>query len=119
MRVTHGEEETRGGHTGPPGAGGVLPRAGVNYTGTSTPADPSSGTRRIHALLRVSVTLPSQAHTQCVCLSAGKLLGHVRLFCNPRALQPTRLLCPRDFPGKRTAVGCLFPLQQTLHLMHT
>ena len=26
-------------------------------------------------------------------------------------LQPTRLLCPRDFPGKNTGVGCHFLLQ--------
>ena len=24
----------------------------------------------------------------------------------PHGLQPTRLLCPRDFPGKSTGVGC-------------
>ena len=24
----------------------------------------------------------------------------------PQGLQPTRLLCPRDFPGKSTGVGC-------------
>ena len=29
----------------------------------------------------------------------------------PRGLQPTRLLCPWDFPGKNTAVGCHFLFQ--------
>ena len=29
----------------------------------------------------------------------------------PYGLQPTRLLCPWDFPGKRTGVGCHFLLQ--------
>ena len=29
----------------------------------------------------------------------------------PCRLQPTKLLCPRDFPGKNTGVGCHFPLQ--------
>ena len=28
----------------------------------------------------------------------------------PHGLQPTRLLCPWDFPGKNTGVGCHFPL---------
>ena len=28
-----------------------------------------------------------------------------------RGLQPTRLLCPWDFPGKNAGVGCLFLLQ--------
>ena len=32
----------------------------------------------------------------------------------PRVLQPTRLLCPWDFPGKSTRVGCHFLLQVTL-----
>ena len=29
----------------------------------------------------------------------------------PHGLQPTRLLCPLDFPGKSTGVGCQFLLQ--------
>ena len=29
----------------------------------------------------------------------------------PHGLWPTRLLCPRDFPGKNTGAGCHFPLQ--------
>ena len=29
----------------------------------------------------------------------------------PHGLQPTRLLCPWDFPGKNTGVGSHFPLQ--------
>ena len=29
----------------------------------------------------------------------------------PRGLQPTRLLCPWDFPGKNTGVGCHALLQ--------
>ena len=44
---------------------------------------------------------------------------YVRLFrCSvvsnslqPDGLQPTRLLCPWDFPGQKTAVGCHFLLQ--------
>ena len=27
-------------------------------------------------------------------------------------LQPARVLCPWDFPGENTVVGCLFPLQE-------
>ena len=30
---------------------------------------------------------------------------HVQLFATPWAV-PTRLLCPRDSPGRNTAVGC-------------
>ena len=29
----------------------------------------------------------------------------------PQGLWPTRLLCPRDFPGKSTGMGCHFLLQ--------
>ena len=34
----------------------------------------------------------------------------------PHGLQPTRLLCPWDFPGKDTGVGCYFLLQGMLKL---
>ena len=37
------------------------------------------------------------------------LLSHVRLFAIP--MDPTRLLCLWDFPGKNTGMGCHFPLQ--------
>ena len=39
-----------------------------------------------------------------------KSLSRVRLY-RPRGLQPTRLLCPWDFPSKSTGVGCHFLLQ--------
>ena len=38
-----------------------------------------------------------------------KLLNCVRL--RPHGLQPMRLLCPWNFPGKNTGVGCPFLLQ--------
>ena len=47
--------------------------------------------------------------------SKVKLLSRVQLFATPWS--PTRLLCPWDFPGKNTGVGChfllpeIFPLQ--------
>ena len=41
------------------------------------------------------------------------LLSHsvVSDSSRPHGLQPTRLLCPWDFPGKSTGVGCHFLLQ--------
>ena len=43
----------------------------------------------------------------------------------PHGLQPTRLLCPWDFPGENTGVGChfllqgIFPIQESNpHLLH-
>ena len=56
-----------------------------------------------------------------VVISEVKSLRCVRLFATP----PTRLLCPWDFPGKSTGVGChallqgIFPTQgSNLGLLH-
>ena len=38
-------------------------------------------------------------------------LSHIRLFVTPWTVQPARLFCPWDFPGKDTGVGCHFLLQ--------
>ena len=35
----------------------------------------------------------------------------VPTLCDPMHWRPTRLLCPWDFPGKNTGVGCHFLLQ--------
>ena len=50
---------------------------------------------------------------------------HSRLTVRPHGLQPARLLCPPDFPGKNTRAGCQFLLQGTFttqesnpHLLH-
>ena len=37
----------------------------------------------------------------------------------PHGLQPTRLLCPRDFPGRNTGVGCHFLLQGIVSTQET
>ena len=49
-----------------------------------------------------------------MCLSRSfnvKLLSRVWLFAIPWTVKPTRLLHPRNFPGRSTGVGCLFLLQ--------
>ena len=53
-----------------------------------------------------------------------QLLSHVQLFATLWTV-PARLLCPRDFPGKNTRMGCHFLLQGmflteglTPHLLH-
>ena len=43
--------------------------------------------------------------------AAAKSLQSCLTLCDPRGLQPTRLLHPRDSPGKNTGVGCHFLLQ--------
>ena len=67
-----------------------------------------------------NTTLLKQLH----CLVAKSCLT----FLRPHGLQSTRLLCPWDFPGKNTGVGCHFLLQgifptqgsnsSLLHLLH-
>ena len=37
-----------------------------------------------------------------------ELLSSFWLFCSPMDCSPVRLLCPWDFPGKNTGVGCHF-----------
>ena len=44
----------------------------------------------------------------CLVLSVTQLC---LTLCDPPGLQSTKLLCPWDFPGKNTGVGCHFLLQ--------
>ena len=44
----------------------------------------------------------------CYCRAACCWLTQSCLTLRPRGLQPARLLCPWDFPGKNTGVGCHF-----------
>ena len=47
----------------------------------------------------------------CVCVCAG-MLSHCSVSdLLPHGLQPARLLCPRESPGKNAGVGCHAPLQ--------
>ena len=43
-----------------------------------------------------------------VCMLSSSVVSN---SLRPHRLQPTRLLCPWDFPGKNTEVGCHFLLQ--------
>ena len=44
---------------------------------------------------------------ECVCFSHSVMSNSLQ----PHGLQPARFLCPWDFPGKNTEVGCHFLLQ--------
>ena len=53
----------------------------------------------------------------------GLVVKSCPTLCHP--MEPTRLLCPWDFPGKNTGVGCHFLLQRIFltqglnsHLLH-
>ena len=48
----------------------------------------------------------------CLCALSG-------LTLRPHGLQPTRLLCPWDFPDKNTGVGCHFLLQGILPIQRS
>ena len=52
------------------------------------------------------------ASKPCAGLGCAKLLSHVQLFVIPWT--PARLLCPWDFPGQNTGVGCHSLLQGIL-----
>ena len=58
--------------------------------------------------------LPCLEELVCVCVVVVRLCDP--MDCSPlgsfvRGISQARLLCPLDFPGKNTGVGCLFLLQ--------
>ena len=50
----------------------------------------------------------------CVCVLSHPVIPD---FLQPHGLQPTRFLCPWDFPGKNTGVGCLHFFRGSSHLV--
>ena len=57
----------------------------------------------------------SQDHTEScnkvIIMNCGGLISRSCLtLLQPHGLEPTRLPCRRDFPGKNTGVGCHFLL---------
>ena len=57
----------------------------------------------------VTTFLPSlQLYHWCECLRCLSVMSN---SLQSHGLQPARLLCPRNFPGKNAGVGCHFPLQ--------
>ena len=56
----------------------------------------------------VNVTSFNFQNNPCCCQVASVMSDSVR----PHGLQPTRLLCPWDSPGKNTGVGCHFLLHE-------
>ena len=58
---------------------------------------------------------PSGSHLFIRCLVMVQSLSRAPLL-RPLGLQPTRLLCPWDSPGKNTGVGCHVLLHKTLRI---
>ena len=63
---------------------------------------------KISPSLYVCVCIPEHGDKiRCCCLVAKSCL----ILWRPHGLQPAKLLCPCDSPGKNTGVGCHFLLQ--------
>ena len=58
----------------------------------------------VHGIVQVRIL-------EWVAAAAAKSLQSCPTLCDPVDSQPTRLLCPRDSPGKNAGVGCHFLLQ--------
>ena len=60
-----------------------------------------------------SVINPLSFLSGCQSLGSVRMFGHSAMSdLRPQGLQPTRLLCPWDFPGKNTIMGCHFLFQE-------
>ena len=75
----------------------------------SNPMDCPPGSS-IHGIFRATV-LEWGAIAFSPITSCCPVVSVVSDFVQPHGLQPTRLLCPWDSPGKNTGVGCHFLLQ--------
>ena len=81
------------------------------------------GQKSVNSLLScVCVCVCARAHTRGACTLSHSVASD---SLQPHGLQPARLLCPWNFPGKNTGVGChfllqeIFPIQESnLHLLH-
>ena len=69
---------------------------------------PAVATSLFSTRLVSTIFLDSVCVCVCVCVSHSVMSGSLQLH----GLQPTRLLCPWDYPGKNTEVGCHFLLLQ-------
>ena len=71
-----------------------------------------SGSKEILSLQQMTSlgVLKDSAFHRLYCLEFCQLLSRVSL--QPHGLQPTRLLCQQNSPGKNTGVGCHFLLQE-------
>ena len=49
----------------------------------------------------------------CKATVCAPLFSHDQLFMTSQTVEPTRLLCPWNFPCKNIGVGCHFLLQQS------
>ena len=110
------------------------PLPDIRGSGPAALPAPCSGHRETYEVLYAHHALPSlfaftqavpSAWNACHRCSVASVVSYSR---RPQGLQPARLLCPWDSPGKNTAVGChallqgIFPTQGSnlclLRLLH-
>ena len=84
-----------------------------NHIDGSPPGSPVPGI--FQARTRSGLPFPSPMHDSEKWKWSRSVLSNSSL---PHGLQPTRLLCPWDFPGKSTGVGCHCLLHDT-HQVNT
>ena len=51
-------------------------------------------------------------HFFCLIMISSEVVQSCPTLCNLHGLEPARLLCPWDFPGKSAGAGCHFLLQE-------
>ena len=89
-------------------------RMGAVSCNVSLSAPPPKGSFLYHSFLDTlfsslkNVCVPQRDTLLCMCARSLQLCP---TLCDPHGLQPTKLLCPWDSPGKNTAVGCHALLQ--------
>ena len=66
-------------------------------------------------IINTVVSTPSRLFSVHLCAVCSQLLSCVWLFATPWTEAP-RLLCPWDFPGKNTGVGCHFLLHLQIYI---
>jgi len=71
----------------------------------------SSFTRKIRGLYQMVYTILFSYYGQLLLLCCCAVAQSRPALLQPHGLQPTRLLCPWDFLGKNTGVGCHLLLQ--------
>ena len=60
-------------------------------------------------ILRINLSINTKFIIAWVCVYS--VASVMSAFLQPPGLQPTKILCPWDFPDKNTVVGCHFLLQ--------
>ena len=70
---------------------------------------------RFYKVFLKALLLPDPLFTQMIlpCSVLCLVAQSCPTLCDPHGLQPTRLLCPWNSPGKSTGLGCHFLLQGT------